>query len=267
MAPKTLVALTLDDRYRELPADPFDLSATAIGGFMPRTSKPRNISTSDDLWEQVEREAAESGLSRSAIVTAALGQYFRSKIMRSSWSVEDDDGWYDPNKFYTYTEDKHHHSAKVTMNVPKNIAGAIQNLVTSGKVPELKSPSDFYRSALFHYAHRIGKMADEGELVAEVSVAMLKAEHDAIIQQRKDMDELIASIREVFDQCLSQDDTVPYVEARLKLLWARASTIPEMFKKDYVDTLEEYGTKLRAVKDGGVRPIVRGRGRITGTGS
>lgn len=229
---------------------------------MPRSIKPRNFSTPDEVWEQVEAEAAESGQSKSAVITAALGQYFRSKIVRSAWTVEDDDGWYDPKKFYTHTEDKNHHSAKVTMNVPKNLAGAIQSLVTSRAIPELRSPADFYRSALFHESHRIGKWIESGEITQAVSMATIQADLDHFIQQRLDMDNLVESIAKTMDAALTQTDTIPFAEAKMKELWGQVSSIPEMFKKDYVDTLERYGVKLRAVKEGMVRPIIKGRGRL-----
>lgn len=232
---------------------------------MSRTSRPRNISTTDAIWEQVEAEAAETGQSKSSVVVSALAFYFQSKIVRSSWVVEDEDGWYDPNKFYTRSEDKHHHSSKLTLNISKTTMGNMQTLVAGGKIPQYRSVADVVRDAITHRVYTIGRKIDDGEVLADTTVSMLQAESDHFIAQAKDMEQLLASTREVLDIALGREDTISYAEGRLKMLWAQLSSIPEMFKKDFVAMLEEYGAKLAAVKENRVQPIVRSRGRLSGS--
>lgn len=222
--------------------------------------KPRSVSASDELWEKVEQEAAESGSTRSAIISRALTDFFQTRTIRSSWSVEDDD-WYDERRFYTFTEDKNGHSAKVTMNVPKNLAGTIHKLVGSSKIPELKSPQDFYRSALFHYAHKVGRWIDDEELVEQVTMGMMQADLDAIVQGKRDVDALIESAKAAFDMALADENMLPWAEAKLKELWAQITSVPEMFKRDLIDTLVAYGNKFKAVREGAVTPINRANDR------
>lgn len=221
--------------------------------------KPHTFSASDEIWGKVEQEAAESGSSYSAVVNRALGTHFQQLIARSSWSLEDDEGWYDEKKFYTYTEDKKGHSAKIALVVPKNIAGVVQKIVGSNRVPELRSTQDFYRSAIFHYAHKVGRWIDDEELIEQSTVAMMQAELDQVVQSRKDMDALIESARTAFDLALSDESMLPWAEAKLRGLWEQIGSVPEMFKKDLIEVLVKYGNQLKATNDGIVAPIKQDR--------
>jgi len=216
--------------------------------------RPHSFSTNDELWEKILQEAKETGTAYSTIINGALADYFQTRTIRSSWSVEDD-GWYDEKKFYTYTEDKNGHSAKVTMNIPKNLAGTIHKLVGSSKIPEIKTIQDFCRSAIFHYAHKVGRWVDDEELVDQVTMGMLQADLEAVVQERRDIDALIDSIKEVFDMAISDENMLPWAEAKLKELWSQIGAIPEMFKPGFIETLVRYGNRLKAIKDGKLTPI------------
>lgn len=217
--------------------------------------KPHAFSTNDETWDKVVQEATETGRTMSAIINEALFEHFQTRHRRSAWSVDDEAAWYDERKFFTFTEDKHGHSAKVVMNVPKTLAGLIQTLVSSGKIPELKSPQDFYRSALFHYAHKVGRWVDEGELVESVSVAMMQADLEAVVQAARDVDALVDSLRAAFDLALSNEDMLPWAEAKLKELWSRIGSISELFKKDFIKVLVAYGDRLKAMRGGKIAEV------------
>ena len=236
-------------------------SAVTISGRVPLAiRKPRSFSTSEELWSKVQQEAAETGSNQSTIINRALADFFQTRTVRSSWSLEDDD-WYDEHRFYTFTEDKNGHSAKITMNVPKNLAGTIHKLVGNPKIPELKSPQDFYRSALFHYAHKVGRWIDDEELVEQVTLGMMQADLDAIVQGKRDVDALIESARAAFDLALGDENMLPWAEAKLRELWAQITSVPEMFKRDLIECLVEYGNKFKAVKEGHATPILRANDR------
>lgn len=202
----------------------------------------------DALWDEVKRDAERHGQSISSVVTAALGQYFRSKIVRSSsWETDEDEGWYDPKKFYTYSQDKYGHSAKVEIPIPKMVAGEVAGIVQSGRIPELRTPADFYRNAVRHEAYRVGKMLEEDELVR---VARLMTIHDrtmSIQAAATEFNELIIRMSDVLDEEILNGNHI-FARQLLDEYWDFLSTIDERFKDRFEDLLRTYEDNLAAVK-------------------
>lgn len=215
---------------------------------------PHSFSTTETIWEQVSAQAQQRGVSQSAIVNEALTQFFSTKIQRSSWETGEDDGWYDAQKFYTWSEDRNGHSAQVRMWIPKNLAGQIGRIVNSGEIPELRSPQDFYRDALFHRAHVVAQWIDDGELRREVGMAILQAEEDAIAQAKMDAEKLIETTRFNLEEAWHREDFV-WMDEHIKSRYELAPSIPIQFRDKYVEVLEQFSRRLREMHKRGLRPV------------
>lgn len=226
---------------------------------MPRRSKPRSVSIPDSIWSQVEEEAASSGRSISAVLTGIASTHFRNKITRkSAWDTDEED-WYDPNRFYTFSQDKFGHSAKVDVTIPKHVAGEIRGIIDSGRLPELRTVQDFLRNAVRHETYRIGKMIEEGELI-EAAHTMTLA--DAIAHEHSvatETQKLISDISTLLDEALTLEH-ISYAEEKLKEFWKGASAINERFRGTYMDTLRDYG---KLVSDAKELAESRKRGTVT----
>lgn len=218
----------------------------------------RSIYTTDDLWEEVQNASKREGVSLSAVVSRAIQQYFATKVTRSSWDTDDESSWYEPTKFYTYSEDKKGHSIQIRMWVPKNLAGQIARVVNSGLVPEYRSAQDFYRDAMFHRAHIVGEWIDDGELKAELGMAILIAEEDEIAQMKKDSETLIARLRENLEEAWNRGD-YEWMEQHISGRLEKANSIPEQFRGEFVLVLKAYKAKLAGVQSGKVKRMIRQR--------
>lgn len=216
----------------------------------------KSISTSPELWDEIKLLARKEGLSVSSIVIRALSQYLSTMVVRSSWQTEEESAWYDERKFYTYSEDKKGHSSYVRLWIPKNLAGQIGRVVNSGQIPEYRSSQDFYRDALFHRAHQVGKWLDDGALKTELDMAMLMAEEQEIAQRRRDFDLLITDMRENLEEAWNSGH-YELLEARVKNRLDKAGSVPEHFQPEYVKLLKEYQGRLAEVKKGKVRRMGR----------
>lgn len=206
------------------------------------------MSISDTLWDQVEQEAASSGQSLSQIVVEAISIYFRSRAVRaSSWDTDESDDWYNEDKFYTFSQDKHGHSAKVDVTIPKMVAGEVAGIIDSGSIPELRTPQDFYRNAIRHQAYRTGKLLREGGLVDaahQMTVLDRVATQQAIATEYL---ELEARIVDLLDEELMHSH-YDFVESELKEYWKMASSINERFRSQYMELLRHYGTLLEETR-------------------
>ena len=206
---------------------------------MPADRTNKSISTTETIWEQVRDAAHKQGISQSAVVNKALEQMFSMKIKRTSWETQDQDSWYDPQSFYTFSEDRKGHSAQLRIWVPKNLAGQISRIVNSGEIPELRSPQDFYRDAMFHRAHQVAQWIDDGELKKEVGISILQAEEDAIRQAHQDSIALIESTRQNLKAAFDRGDyewMKGHIQSRLEM----SGSIPELYRGDYERVLHEY---------------------------
>lgn len=210
--------------------------------------RPRSISVSNELWDQVKEQAEATGQSASAIVVQALGTHFRSQVIkRSSWDTDDEAGWYDPDKLYTFSQDKHGHSAKVELHIPKMVAGEIAGIIDSGKFPELRGPQDFYRNAIRHMAYRFGRMVQDDAVVESAHVMTIL---DRIATDKAETAEtlkLISDMTELLDNAIDLGH-LAFAENRLEYLWEAASSITERFREEYVETLKAYRQRIRVAK-------------------
>lgn len=206
--------------------------------------KPRSISVSDDLWEQVEHEAAATGLPISGVVVHALTRYFQSQTIRSSdWDTDDSDAWYDENKYYTFSQDKFGHSARIEVTIPKMVAGEIAGIIESGKIPELRNAQDFYRNAVRHQAYRTAKALRDGALV-DVAHQMTILDRIATQQAAStEYAEMEAKLRQLLDEELILGH-YEFVKEELKAYWASASAVGERFREKYIACLREYQARL-----------------------
>lgn len=220
--------------------------------------KPHSFSTTNELWREVAQAAAREHVSQSTVISRALLQYFSTKVTRSSWDTDEESSWYNAKKFYTYSEDKKGHSIQIRLWVPKNLAGQVGRVVNSGQIPEYKSPQDFYRDSLFHRAHDVAEWLDDGELKAEVGMAILLAEEDAINQMKRDAEALIEATRSNLQEAWDKGE-YEWLEEHINGRIEKASSVPEQFRADYMDLLKGYKKRLKEVAKGTVRNIRRGR--------
>ena len=226
-----------------------------------RRLKPRSISITDDLWEQVKLEASETGQPVSTIVVHIISAYFRSKIVRkSSWDTDEED-WYDPHKFFTFSQDKYGHSAKIDVTIPKHVAGEIKGIVDSGRIPELRTPQDFYRNAIRHECHRIGKMIEDDALVEASHFLTIR---DRVLNEQAVATEAqkhIEAVKTVLEEALILEH-YDFIEYQLKGFWKDVSSIPERFKDDYIECLKFYqeeSVRKRVARNKGTMTFPDGR--------
>lgn len=212
---------------------------------LPRRSKPRSLSMPDSVYEQIEEEAASTGRSISSVVVGIISTYFRTKIIRrSAWETDDEEGWYSPNHFYTYSQDKFGHSAKIDVTIPKHVAGEIRGIIDSGRIPELRTVQDFLRNAVRHETHRIGKMIEDNELIEAAHTMTISdqiAHEQAVATETQ---KLIGDISNLLDESIALGH-LSYADEKLKDLWKGASAINERFREVYMNTLKDYGEVLR----------------------
>lgn len=217
------------------------------------------------MFEAIRTEARRHNVSFSAVINDALEVFFGAKITRSSWETTDAQGWYDPKKFYTYSEDKKGHSAQLRLRVPTNLAGQIARVVNSGIIPELRTSQDFYRDALFHRAHDVAEWIDDGLLKKEVDVMMLRSEQARIRQSREDAIELIGETRENLTAAYHRGD-FDWIRAQLDQLYTDANAVPELFREDYLTLLNEFASKDGVQRDKAVTRIGERRRRRVSNG-
>lgn len=227
----------------------------------------RSFSTSAAVIREIEESALREGVSQSTIINRAIERYFATKVTRSAWETVSEDEWYSDRNFYTHSSDKQGHSVSVKMQIPKNVAGQLSRVIGSGAIPEYRSNQDFYRDAIFHRAHQVGRWIDDGELVREVTMMILKAEEDQIAQQKKDAHDLIEVTQQNLEEALSRGD-IARVRAHIKDRMEKSSSVPEAYREEYVGMLKKYlamaktrGAHLRIVEEEIEENAPRKRGR------
>jgi hypothetical protein len=216
---------------------------------MSASRSVRSISTPDPLWDEVILASKREGVSMSAIVNRALQQFFTTQVARSSWDTDEESSWYDERKFYTYSEDKKGHSIQIRLWIPKNLAGQIGRVVNSGQIPEYRSAQDFYRDSMFHRAHVVSEWLDDGELIAD---------EDEIAQLKKDAEVLIAATRENLEEAWNRGDH-EWMETHINQRLEKATSVPELFRAEYVRLLKGYQARLKEVDQGNIKRMPKRR--------
>lgn len=218
--------------------------------------RPHSFSATDELWEQVKEEAAQYGTSVSSVIIEALAAHFQSKVVRrSSWDTDDEAGWYDESRFYTFSQDKQGHSAKAEINIPKNVAAEVAGIVDSRAFPQLRTIQDFYRNAIRHWAYRTGKMLNNGSVIEAVHLMTIQ---DQIATDQAETQEtlaLIATVEESIEAAIGLGH-ISFAEHRLKFLWDASSSVSERFRAEYIETLKDLQTKVRKAKTKTTEPVL-----------
>ncbi len=220
--------------------------------------KIKSFSTTDELAEKLEEEAAAQSSNVSSIVNQALREYLgRQKAPTDSWSTRGEEDWYDERKFYTFAEDKKGHSVTVRVVLPKNLAGQIARVIGAGRIPEYRSANDLYRDAVFHRARKVAQWIDDDELKHEVDLQILIAEELMIQQKKDDASELQKQMTVNLEDAFSRKDygwIAVYIDERMD----RLDLVPQAFQAQMREMLNRYqgrlesetGKKLRVLKQG-----------------
>jgi len=210
-------------------------------GKPPTTVTSFRIST--HWFEKVKDEAHRQNTSASQIYHRALAQYFDQVVSADTWEVEDDD-FYDPNAFYTASQDKKGHSFHARVNLPKPLGGAIGALIQSAAVPQYRTVEDVARDAIYHRVKQIARALDDGELEAQVDMAMLVAQELHIIETAQHADELIDAMQTNAAAMWARAD----YKGLKKFLAERRSVsenLPEPHRTDYLAVIKNFETRLR----------------------
>lgn len=218
----------------------------------------QSFSTTDDLRGEITQAARREGVSQSEIINRALTQYFSTKVARSSWDTDDEDGWYDEKKFYTASQNQKGFSAYLRVWVPKNLAGQIGRVVESNQIPEYRSAQDFYRDALSHRAYKVAQWIDNGELKAEAGLLMMLAEEERIRQQKRDVEALVEQTQENLQTAWDRGD-YDWIEERVGERLEKVSSVPENLRDEYVRVLTLFRDKVKEVRRGKVSHIRKTR--------
>lgn len=157
------------------------------------TGKPRSVTFRPDprLHDRILRYAEGHDLTVSAVLREAAELYFTTaNSRRDSFRTADGDD-YDPNRFYTASQDRHGHSSKVTANLPKNIMAAIAELVADSKYP-YRTTEAFVRDAVYHRLKYIATFGEDMQHLADiVNEAMMADEYQQRMDKRIARDELV----------------------------------------------------------------------------
>ena len=211
-----------------------------------RRGKPATQVTSFRIsthwFDKVRAEAEKNNTSASQIYHRALAEYFGQKISNESWEVEDDD-FYDPNEFYTASQDKKGHSFHMRVNLPKPLGGQLYGLIQSAVVPQYRSVEDVARDAVYHRVKQIARAIDDGELEAVVDMAMLHAQELQITETAQHADELIDAMQTNAAMMWQRGD----MRALKKYLAERrgvADSLVEPYRTDYLAVIKNYESRL-----------------------
>ncbi len=199
-----------------------------------------------EVKDRVESEAARDGISQNQVILRAIAFYFHSQKTEDNgaWDTDNSNSWYDPKRFFTFGEDRKGHSAKITVLIPKNLAGEIGRLIDSGDIPEYRSRTHFVRDAIYHRAKQVAEWLSRGELEDQTDLAMLISEEMALQHQREEIENLIYAIRQNAQDAMMRGD-YEFLREYLKSRSAAADRIPVRYRDKYLATIREYKEKLR----------------------
>ncbi len=211
-----------------------------------RRGKPSTTVTSFRIsthwFDKVKAEAERNNTSASQIYHRALAEYFGQKISNESWEVDEGD-FYDPNEFYTASQDKKGHSFHARVNLPKPLGGAMGALIQSQAIPQYRTVEDLMRDATYHRVKQIARALDDGELEAQVDMAMLHAQELQITETAQHADELIDSMQTNAAMYWQRGD----MRALKKYLAERrqvADSLVEPYRTDYLAVIKTYEGRL-----------------------
>ena len=196
------------------------------------------------MFDQVKDEATRRGISISQVYLTALVEFFDT-FTEGSWETEDDPNIYDSARFYTKSSDQKGHSVTIHVPIPKPLAGEISNLTQSGAVPAYRSIGDVVRDSLAHRLHDVSKRIDNGELETTVSMTMLMSDELQIIDEAQQAEHLIDAIRSNAQAIWNKDDGTKRLRLYLASRKEMADSIPEQYRQDYLDAIEEYEKRIQ----------------------
>ena len=230
--------------------DEADEDGTGRGGASKGLApgKRRTTFVITEYWdEQVKREASREGTTRSQIYLRAIDEYFQARRGGMATLEEADDSYYDPQHFYTSSQDKKGHSAQFRINIPKPLAGEIASLIQSGRVPAYRSTEDVARDGLYHRVKQVAQWIDNDDLEAAVDIAMLNAQEVAIMEREQQAEELLDNMRSNISRMLArgeEEQLLAYLVARE----AYIDSLPSPYREDLIELVED--SRKRIVRRG-----------------
>lgn len=235
-------------KKNRLEAVPDERPETGEADGARRGLKPGKRRTSfviTDYWDdKVKHEAARQSTTRSQIYARAIAEYFDNHYGGGLDTLDAaDDDLYDPQKFYTASQDKKGHSFHLRVNIPKPLAGEALSFVQSGRVPAYRSVEDIARDAFVHRIKQVSMWADDGELEMAVDLAMLNIEELAIMDREQQAEELLDNIRANVQRMRSRGED----EAMRRYLSEReglADTIPSPWREDLLEIVRDERKRL-----------------------
>ena len=216
-----------------------DPDAPQRRGKSPSTTTSFRITT---YWfDKVKELAEKENVSMSAIYARALASFFDQRI-ESSWETVDGE-FYDPDRFYTHSEDKKGHSFHLRAPIPKPFAGEIHALIKSGAVPQYRSLGDVVRDALYHRVKQVSRMIDDGTLESSVDMAMLLAEEIQLQDEAETAEHLIDAMH-VNAQTMWTRQDYPRLKRYLAGRAEAADSLVEPYRTDYLDLINKFERML-----------------------
>ena len=209
--------------------------------------RPRAVTSSFRIptywFDKVQAEAQRLDISLSQVYLRALTEYFDT-FDSESWSTVDDNDYYDPSRFYTHSEDRKGHSFHVRANIPKPLAGELSSLVQSGVVPAYRSIGDITRDAIYHRVKQVSQMVEGMELEQAVDMAMLLSEEMKLVDEAEHAEQLIDALRTNAQSMMTRDGNTTRLKRYLAQRRDIADSIPEPYRKDYLDAIVDYETRI-----------------------
>lgn len=237
-----MVTTPKKDRHLEEVPKPTDRGA----GAGLAAGKRRTTFVITEYWdEQVEREASRQNTNRSQVYLRAIAEYFDNHYGDVSTLdlADDSDDLYDPNKFYTASQDKRGHSFHLRVNIPKPLAGEAGAFVQSGRVPAFRSIEDIARNGFYHCLKQVAMKYDAGELETAVDLAMLNAEELAIMEREQQAEDLLENIRANIQRMVGRHEW----NGLRRYLTERegyADSLPSPFREELIEVVADARKKV-----------------------
>ena len=161
----------------------------------------------------------------------------RKPVDPSEW--EPDRSSYNPDNFYTFSQDTKGHSNAIHVRVPPNIMGAVDELVQSKIFEPLRTTSDFVRDAIHHRLHYLSERNNstvDSDVNSTLRAARLMQAHidalDNLREYRKIIESAADAVNAVSDSKSEQKKLV-------NNLMSEVEDMPAYWKNRYMQEIKQ----------------------------
>lgn len=163
-----------------------------------------------------------------------------------------DQASYDEAEFYTRSKDKQGHGVIYHVRIPDDLAGVLNYIVQSGKIPEYRTVQDIFRDAIVHRIHWISeneKRLREIDALKTIQVRIaLENNTTRYLQELQAYTELVDKVRDCCEAALRVND-YKYLEKYLNEQkdLVEVENIRDPFRAKIMNIIQEYQNILQNI--------------------